>query len=99
MVYISYNCVDNKAYLLEHDDELITEIITEKEMSFAEAVRLALKLGINIVEDDDLTEIDWEEVREMLMDYDIELYSQEEVKTAVYVLGVYNQGKCNGLFK
>ena len=57
MVYISYNCVDNKAYLLEHDDELITEIITEKEMSFAEAVRLALKLGINRVEDDDLTEV------------------------------------------
>ena len=95
MVYISYNCAEKKAYILEHDDELIIE----KKMSFAEAVRLALKLGINIIEDDDLTNNDWEEVREMLIDYDIELYSQEEVKTAIYVLGIYNQGRCNGLFK
>lgn len=100
MVYISYNCVENKAYLLEHDDELITEIINAKEMSFAKAVELALKLGINIVEDDDdLTDDDWEEVREMLQDYDIETYDLYDTKMVVYAIGTYNRSRCNGLFK
>lgn len=99
MVYISYNCVENKAYLLEHNDELITEIINEKEMSFAKAVELALKLGINIVEDDDLTDGDWEEVRIMLQDYDIETYDLYDTKMVVYAIGTYNRSRCNGLFK
>lgn len=95
MVYISYSVAEKKAYILEHDDKLIIE----KEMSFAEAVKLALKLGINIMEDSNLTNDDWEEVREMLEDYNIETYDLYDTKMAVYVLGIYNQGRCNGLFK
>ena len=95
MVYISYVGTEKKAYILEHDGELINE----KEMSFAEAVELALKLGINIMEDNDLTNDDWEEIREMLTDYDIETYDLYDTRMAVYVLGTYNRSRCNGLFK